>query len=75
MKIIKGIVSSINDSSVKIKYSREVMNKKYGKKISLFSHVIAHSDFKCIVGDAVEAISCAPISKTKKYKVFKGGMK
>lgn len=69
MKKIIGTVSNLNGCNVKVKYVMDFYNKKYGKRLKRFSSLMAHSDMELVVGDSVVLESCAPISKTKKYKV------
>ncbi|WP_342262156.1 30S ribosomal protein S17 [Alphaproteobacteria bacterium endosymbiont of Tiliacea citrago] len=70
MKTILGTVVKFNACNAKIKYVVNFHNKKYDKRLKKFHYVIAHSDVSLKEGDNVVLNSCAPISKTKKYRVI-----
>lgn len=70
MKIIEGIVTKLNGCNAKVQYVINYFNKKYEKRLSKSHFLIAHSELSLKIGDAVVLQSCAPISKTKKYRVI-----
>lgn len=69
MKTIVGTVFKTRGCNAKIQYVISFYNKKYDKRLNKFHYVMAHSDIDLCVGDEVMLKSCAPISKTKKYRV------
>lgn len=69
MKTILGTVVKVNGCNARVKYQVNFYNKKYDKRLKKFHYLMAHSELDLKIGDDVVLSSCAPISKTKKYKV------
>ena len=74
-RVLTGIVvSDANDKTVTVRVDRRVRHPIYKKTIQRSKKYAAHDEknqFK--VGDAVQIIESAPISKSKKWKVIYEG--
>lgn len=70
-RILKGVVvNSSVDKTISVLVEREVMHPIYHKRVRRSKKYAAHDEHnKCKVGDIVEIIESAPISKTKKWVV------
>ncbi|KAH7425749.1 hypothetical protein KP509_11G069100 [Ceratopteris richardii] len=71
MKRIKGkVVCSSNDKTVSVEVVRLYTHPKYKKRVKSSKKYHAHDEEnRCQVGDFVTLVSCAPVSKTKKFMV------
>lgn len=71
-KILKGkVVSNAADKTVVVQVSRNVMHPKYHKIISRRKKYMAHDpENKFQIGDVVQIIESAPISKSKRFTVI-----
>ena len=72
-KLLRGtVVSDKNDKTIIVKVARRVKHPVYGKFITLFKKYTAHdanNDAK--VGDIVSIASTRPMSKTKRWRLFR----
>ena len=71
-KIIKGVVVSTKmDKTITVKVEMAKKHPRYGKKYFVHSKFKVHCEDKSniILGDTVEIIEAAPISKTKMWKL------
>jgi small subunit ribosomal protein S17 len=71
-KVLSGVVTSdkMKDTIV-VKVSRFVKHPKYGKYISIHKKFKAHDAGNTKkVGDTVDIVECAPISKDKHFRVM-----
>ncbi len=74
-RVLSGtVVSDANDKTVTVRVERRVAHPVYKKTIRRSKKYAAHDEknqFK--VGDAVQIIESAPISKSKRWKVIYEG--
>lgn len=74
-RVLTGVVvSDANEKTITVRVDRRVPHPIYKKTIRRSKKYAAHDEknqFK--VGDAVQIIESAPISKTKKWKVIYEG--
>jgi len=70
-RVIEGlVVSNKMQKTVVVETSALVKHAKYGKYFRKFKKLKAHDErSECGVGDRVEMIESAPISKEKKFRV------
>ena len=70
-RVLKGkVVSSKSDKTIVVAVVRKFQHPFYGKVISRSKKYHAHDENnKFKVGDVVEIIECAPISKKKTWEV------
>tara|TARA_B100001093_G_scaffold517708_1_gene600103 strand:+ start:2547 stop:2774 length:228 start_codon:yes stop_codon:yes gene_type:complete len=70
-KILKGkVTSSKNNKTIVVAVTRKFKHPFYGKVISRSKKYHAHDEKnKFKIGDTVEIIECAPISKMKTWEV------
>ena len=73
LKLLTGIVTSDkNDKTIIIQVARRVKHPVYGKYITLYNKYTAHDENNdANVGDHVSISSSRPLSKTKKWRLFK----
>jgi len=73
LKLQSGIVISNNmDKSVVVKIERKIKHPIYKKTIKRSKKYIAHDENNdCKVGDIVQIAECRPLSKRKRYRLFK----
>ncbi len=73
LKIQSGIVvSNMMDKSIVVKIERKVKHPLYKKTIKRSKKYIAHDEKnECKVGDIVDIAECRPMSKRKRYRLFK----
>ncbi len=72
-RIIKGIVTSTQmDKTITVVTEHFEQHPIYKKRMAKRSKITAHDENNsCTVGDKVEVIESRPISKTKKFRVFR----
>ena len=64
------VVSNKMDKTVTVLVERHVKHALYGKYIRRSSKLHAHdADNACQMGDLVRIVECAPMSKTKNWRV------
>ncbi len=70
-RILQGVVVSDKmDKSVVVRVERRVMHPVYKKYIKRSAKYTAHDENNlCKIGDVVQIIECAPISKTKSWVI------
>ena len=73
LKLQSGIVISNNmDKSVVVKIERKIKHPIYKKTLKRSKKYIAHDENNdCKVGDIVHIAECRPLSKRKRYRLFK----
>jgi len=73
LKLQSGIVISNNmDKSVVVKIERKIKHPIYKKTLKRSKKYIAHDENNdCKVGDIVQIAECRPLSKRKRYRLFK----
>ena len=73
LKIQSGIVvSNMMDKSIVVKIERKVKHPLYKKTIKRSKKYIAHDEKnECKVGDIVDIAECRPMSKRKRFRLFK----
>lgn len=73
LKLLTGVVTSDkNDKTIIVKVGRRVKHPVYGKYITLYDKYTAHDEKNdASVGDHVSIASSRPMSKTKKWRLFK----
>ncbi len=71
--VLSGVVVSDKmDKTVVVSVSRFVKHPKYGKYYKISKRYKAHCvNGECKVGDKVEILETKPISKDKRFKIFK----
>ena len=72
-RVLKGkVVSSKNNKTIVVQVVRKFQHPFYGKVISRTNKYHAHDENnKFKVGEEVEIMECAPISKKKTWEVMK----
>ena len=72
-KLLKGVVvSNKADKTISVLVERKVAHKTYGKMIKRSVKISAHDmNNECNMGDYVEIIECAPLSKKKSFTLSK----
>ena len=70
-RTIEGrVVSNKMDKTVTVLVERQVKHALYGKYIKRSTKLHAHdADNACRMGDMVRVAECAPLSKTKNWRV------
>lgn len=69
-KVRRGVVSSNKmEKTVVVELSRSVQHPIYGKTVRKSSHLKAHDELSCDIGDTVEIMETRPISKDKRWRV------
>ena len=73
LKLQSGIVVSNSlEKSIVVKVEKKVKHPIYKKTIKRSKKYIAHDENnKCNVGDLVQIAECRPLSKRKKYRLYK----
>ena len=68
-----GVVGSNNmDKSIVVKIERKIKHPLYKKTIKRSKKYIAHDEQnECKVGDLVQIAECSPLSRRKRYRLFK----
>jgi len=72
-RILQGeVVSDKADKTVSVLVTRQILHPLYKKFVKKSKKYAAHDeDNSCKVGDTVRIEECAPISKSKTWKVLK----
>lgn len=73
-RILEGkVVSDKQDKTITVLVERRTMHPIYKKYIKKSSKFAAHDETNSVkVGDTVQVIECAPISKKKRFTVYTG---
>lgn len=73
-RILEGeVVSDKMDKTITVKVERRFMHPLYKKYVKKSSKYAAHDETNAVkVGERVQIIECAPISKRKRWTVFTG---
>ena len=73
IKLQSGIViSNKMEKSIVVKIERKVKHPIYKKTIKRSKKYVAHDENnKCNIGDLVQIAECKPISKRKRYRLYK----
>ena len=73
LKLQSGVVVSNNmDKSIVVKTERKIKHSLYKKTIKRSKKYIAHDEKnECKVGDIVDIAECRPMSKRKRFRLFK----
>jgi len=73
LKLQSGVVISNNmDKSVVVKIERTIKHPMYKKTIKRSKKYVAHDENnECEIGDLVQIAECRPLSKRKRYRLFK----
>ena len=71
LRTVEGrVVSNKMDKTVTVLVERQVQHALYGKYIRRSTKLHAHdADNACQMGDTVRVAECAPLSKTKNWRV------
>ncbi len=73
LKLQSGIVVSNNmDKSIVVKIDRKIKHPIYKKTIKRSKKYIVHDEQnKCKIGDLVQIAECRPLSKKKRFRLYK----
>ena len=73
LKLQSGVVVSNNmDKSIVVKVERKVKHPIYKKTIKRSKKYVTHDEKnECNIGDLVEIAECRPLSKRKRFRLFK----
>lgn len=73
LKLQSGVVISKNmEKSIVVKIERKIKHPIYKKTIKRSKKYVAHDENnKCKVGDFVQIAECRPLSKRKRYRLYK----
>ena len=73
LKLQTGIViNNKMEKSIVVKIERKVKHPIYKKTIKRSKKYLAHDESnKCKVGDMVQIAECRPLSKQKRYRLYK----
>ena len=73
LKLQSGIVVSDNmDKSIVVKVERKVKHPIYKKTIKRSKKFVTHDENnECKIGDLVEIAECRPLSKRKRFRLYK----
>ena len=73
LKLQSGIVvSNKMDKSIVVKIERKIQHPLYKKTIKRSKKYIAHDEQnECKVGDLVQIAECRPLSRLKRFRLFK----
>ena len=73
LKLQSGIVvSNKMDKSIVVKIETKIKHPLYKKTIKRSKKYIAHDEQnECKVGDLVQIAECRPLSRSKRYRLFK----
>ncbi|WP_119169237.1 30S ribosomal protein S17 [Algihabitans albus] len=74
-RVLQGtVVSTKMNKTVTVQVERRVMHPLYKKFIKNSKRYHAHDEEnRCQEGETVRIVECAPISKSKRWKVLDGG--
>ncbi len=74
LKLQSGIVVSNNmDKSIVVKIERKIKHPIYKKTIKRSKKYVAHDENNndCQIGDLVQIAECRPLSKRKRFRLYK----
>ena len=73
LKLQSGIVVSNNmDKSIVVKIDRKIKHPIYKKTIKRSKKYIVHDELnECKIGDLVQIAECRPLSKKKRFRLYK----
>ena len=73
LKLQSGIVVSNNmDKSIVVKIDRKIKHPIYKKTIKRSKKYIVHDEQnECKIGDQVQIAECRPLSKRKRFRLYK----
>ena len=73
IKLQSGVVVSNNmDKSIVVKIERKIKHPIYKKTIKRSKKYIAHDEQnECQIGDLVQIVECRPLSKRKRFRLYK----
>ena len=73
LKLQSGVVVSDNmDKSIVVKVERKVKHPIYKKTINRSKKFVTHDENnECKIGDLVEIAECRPLSKRKRFRLYK----
>ena len=73
LKLQSGVVVSDNmDKSIVVKVERKVKHPIYKKTIKRSKKYVTHDENnECNIGDLVEIAECRPLSKRKRFRLYK----
>ena len=73
LKLQSGVVVSNNmDKSIVVKIERKIKHPIYKKTIKRSKKYVAHDENnECQIGDFVQIAECRPLSKRKRYRLYK----
>lgn len=73
MQILTGTITALpTTATAKVRVQRQWMHPMYKKTVRRDKNYACHIDqIKVKVGDKVEIMPCAPVSKTKRYIIVK----
>ena len=73
LKLQSGVVVSNNmDKSIVVKIERKIKHPIYKKTIKRSKKYIAHDEQnECQIGDLVQSAECRPLSKRKRFRLYK----
>ena len=73
LKLQSGVVVSNNmDKSIVVKIDRKIKHPIYKKTIKRSKKYIVHDEQnKCKIGDLVQIAECRPLSKKKRFRLYK----
>jgi small subunit ribosomal protein S17 len=73
LKLQSGIVVSNNmDKSIVVKIDRKIKHPIYKKTIKRSKKYIVHDEQnECKIGDQVQIAECRPLSKKKRFRLYK----
>ena len=72
-RILSGkVVKKSGDKTVSVLVTRQTTHPIYKKIIRVSKKYLAHDESnKCKVGDMVQIAECRPLSKQKRYRLYK----
>jgi len=73
LKLQSGVVVSNNmDKSIVVKVERKIKHPIYKKTIKRSKKFVTHDENnECKIGDLVEIAECRPLSKRKRFRLYK----
>jgi len=73
LKLQSGVVVSNNmDKSIVVKIERKIKHPIYKKTIKRSKKYIVHDERnECQIGDLVQIAECRPLSKRKRFRLYK----
>lgn len=73
LKLQSGVVvSNKMDKSIVVKIERKIKHPIYKKTIKRSKKYVAHDESnECQIGDLVQIAECRPLSKRKRFRLYK----